>query len=432
MTSFSILFARFKGDLTSAGRGHPGRGRPQARRPHPHRRGLQPPPHRRGHRPREDPALAHAVRGRQARDRAQCRATTSPTTCRRYGPGHPLRRLHASTAARCCARILRCKQAGVPITNYGLAIAYSLGIFERALQPFPAALETLRAARARRAGHAAGGAGDGRPAPGRGRRRDLLTEAAMPATDHRPAGAAGEAGGAPRLASPGGAGPSHADILALAARGRPGAARAALWPRRTRLAAATSATRCTCAASSRSPTTACAPAATAACAPATASIERYRMSADEILELRPRGRRLGLRAPWSCSPARTTASRRSGSRDVVRRIKAETGLAVTLSLGERPEEDLAAWREAGADRYLLRFETSDDELYRLIHPRPAGPHQRPHGHPAQPAAPRLRGRQRRHGRHPRPDVRERRRRHRALPRPGPRHDRHRPVHRPSR
>lgn len=38
------------------------------------------------------------------------------------------------------SRILRCRQAGVPITNYGLAIAYSLGIFERALAPFPAAL----------------------------------------------------------------------------------------------------------------------------------------------------------------------------------------------------------------------------------------------------------------------------------------------------
>ncbi len=50
-------------------------------------------------------------------------------------------------------RILRCKQAGVPITNYGLVIAFSLGIFERALQPFPAALEAMRAAQARRAGH---------------------------------------------------------------------------------------------------------------------------------------------------------------------------------------------------------------------------------------------------------------------------------------
>jgi len=39
------------------------------------------------------------------------------------------------------SRIMKAKQAGVPITNYGLTIAYSLGIFERALQPFPAALE---------------------------------------------------------------------------------------------------------------------------------------------------------------------------------------------------------------------------------------------------------------------------------------------------
>ncbi len=38
------------------------------------------------------------------------------------------------------SRILRCREAGVPITNYGLAIAYSLGVFERALKPFPAAL----------------------------------------------------------------------------------------------------------------------------------------------------------------------------------------------------------------------------------------------------------------------------------------------------
>ncbi len=42
------------------------------------------------------------------------------------------------------SRILRCQQAGVPITNYGLTIAYSLGIFERALEPFPAALEFYR------------------------------------------------------------------------------------------------------------------------------------------------------------------------------------------------------------------------------------------------------------------------------------------------
>jgi biotin synthase len=63
--------------------------------------------------------------------------------------------------------------------------------------------------------------------------------------------------------------------------------------------------------------------------------------------------------------------------DLVRRIKAETRLAVTLSLGERDDEELAAWRQAGADRYLLRFETSNRSLYERIHPpRPGQPSDR--------------------------------------------------------
>lgn len=37
------------------------------------------------------------------------------------------------------SRILKAQQANVPMTNYGLTIAYSLGIFERALEPFPSA-----------------------------------------------------------------------------------------------------------------------------------------------------------------------------------------------------------------------------------------------------------------------------------------------------
>jgi biotin synthase len=54
--------------------------------------------------------------------------------------------------------------------------------------------------------------------------------------------------------------------------------------------------------------------------------------------------------------------------EVVRAIKSETGAAVTLSLGERGDDDLRLWREAGADRYLLRFETTDPDLYAAIHP----------------------------------------------------------------
>jgi len=41
-------------------------------------------------------------------------------------------------------RIRRCREARVPISNYGLVIAYTLGIFERALEPFPAALDRYR------------------------------------------------------------------------------------------------------------------------------------------------------------------------------------------------------------------------------------------------------------------------------------------------
>jgi [FeFe] hydrogenase H-cluster maturation GTPase HydF len=41
-------------------------------------------------------------------------------------------------------RLTRCRRAGVPICNYGMTIAYTLGIFDRALAPFPDAMETYR------------------------------------------------------------------------------------------------------------------------------------------------------------------------------------------------------------------------------------------------------------------------------------------------
>jgi biotin synthase len=58
--------------------------------------------------------------------------------------------------------------------------------------------------------------------------------------------------------------------------------------------------------------------------------------------------------------------------EVLRRIKAETELAITLSVGERPDKDLTLWREAGADRYLMRFETSNPALYEMLHPDQKG------------------------------------------------------------
>ena len=53
---------------------------------------------------------------------------------------------------------------------------------------------------------------------------------------------------------------------------------------------------------------------------------------------------------------------------LIRAIKRETSLAVTLSVGERDRETYAHWKDAGMDRYLLRFETSDPELFKMCHP----------------------------------------------------------------
>jgi len=96
-------------------------------------------------------------------------------------------------------------------------------------------------------------------------------------------------------------------------------------------------------------------------------LNRYRMTQEEILGCVRRavefgygtvvlqsGEDYGITTEWMV--------------DLIRRIKATSSLAVTLSLGERPEEDLVAWRQAGADRYLLRFETSNRRLYDAIHP----------------------------------------------------------------
>lgn len=97
-----------------------------------------------------------------------------------------------------------------------------------------------------------------------------------------------------------------------------------------------------------------------------ADVERYRLSPDEIFEAATEAVALGYRTvvlqsgedPWYT---------REMVADLVRRIKT-LGVAVTLCLGERPREDYAAWKDAGADRYLVRIETSDPELYARLHP----------------------------------------------------------------
>ncbi len=54
--------------------------------------------------------------------------------------------------------------------------------------------------------------------------------------------------------------------------------------------------------------------------------------------------------------------------DIIKRIKDELGLAVTLSLGERQPGELKSWRAAGADRYLLKVETFAQPNYQWLRP----------------------------------------------------------------
>lgn len=53
--------------------------------------------------------------------------------------------------------------------------------------------------------------------------------------------------------------------------------------------------------------------------------------------------------------------------EVIKEIK-RLGLAVTLSLGEKSFEEYSLYRQAGADRYLLRIETTDKVLYERLDP----------------------------------------------------------------
>jgi biotin synthase len=96
-------------------------------------------------------------------------------------------------------------------------------------------------------------------------------------------------------------------------------------------------------------------------------LRRYRMTAGEIMACVNEAVEYGYGTVVMQSGEDEGISR-EWMEGIIRRIRRETPLAVTLSLGERSEVDLNAWRQAGADRYLLRFETSNRALYERIHP----------------------------------------------------------------
>lgn len=94
---------------------------------------------------------------------------------------------------------------------------------------------------------------------------------------------------------------------------------------------------------------------------------KYKMTSQEIVERSQQLNNLGLK----------TVVLQAGESDqyppeemagIIQKIKARTGMAVTLSLGEHDVDSYILWQQSGLDRYLLRYETSSREIYKKCHP----------------------------------------------------------------
>jgi biotin synthase len=97
------------------------------------------------------------------------------------------------------------------------------------------------------------------------------------------------------------------------------------------------------------------------------STTRYRISEKEIVGISCRLSGLGVTTVVLQGGEDGYFSReRVGT--LLRRIKRETSLAVTLSLGEQDADTFRYWQQEGMDRYFLRFETSQSRLFRQAHP----------------------------------------------------------------
>lgn len=95
-------------------------------------------------------------------------------------------------------------------------------------------------------------------------------------------------------------------------------------------------------------------------------VERFKMPSDEIVKSALAARPAGITTVvLQAGESQAVDDQELGQ--IIRRIKAESDLAITLSVGNRPEETYRYWQECGMDRYLLRFETSNPGLFERVH-----------------------------------------------------------------
>lgn len=96
---------------------------------------------------------------------------------------------------------------------------------------------------------------------------------------------------------------------------------------------------------------------------------RYRLTLSQIMECCKMGYELGYRT-FVLQGGEDAYFNDERMCEIIRSIKKEyPDCAVTLSLGERSEESYRVMHKAGADRYLLREETSVPEHYAMLHPK---------------------------------------------------------------
>ena len=95
-------------------------------------------------------------------------------------------------------------------------------------------------------------------------------------------------------------------------------------------------------------------------------LTRYRMTEDEILQTTFEAFNAGYKTIVLQSGEDSYfTSKKIGN--LVKKIKENMDIAITVSCGEMSYEDYKYIKECGADRYLLKHETSDEKLYSSLH-----------------------------------------------------------------
>ncbi len=99
-------------------------------------------------------------------------------------------------------------------------------------------------------------------------------------------------------------------------------------------------------------------------------VTRYRLLPEQIISIAKKGYENGLRT-FVLQSGEDSYYTTDVLCSIIEGIKAGTGnngddVAITLSCGIRSRKDYELLKNAGADRYLIRFETSDKELHKYL------------------------------------------------------------------